>query len=176
MDKSALASRMALPLAIAISIFAAETVDVKIIDRQNHDKIYTYVVPGYSTSNTNTDVNCYGNVSNINCSGTTRTTHMSTPSVSASYEVSGATFSLQLPDGRVAVVNCDSKYPPRGIAVALAVAGATNVNRRSCRIPLLNDVQAEFSGDRAKLKWTVSIDGKKVESETYKIMAVLDKR
>ena len=39
----------------------------------------------------------------------------------------------------------------------------------------MNDIQAEFSGDQAKLKWTVSIDGKKLDSETYKILAVLDK-
>jgi hypothetical protein len=35
--------------------------------------------------------------------------------------------------------------------------------------------QAEFDGDKAKLKWPVSIDGRKMQSETYKILAVLDK-
>ena len=30
-------------------------------------------------------------------------------------------------------------------------------------------------GDKAKLNWPVSIDGKKMESETYKILAVLAK-
>jgi hypothetical protein len=33
----------------------------------------------------------------------------------------------------------------------------------------------EFSEDKAKLKWPVSIDGKKIESETYKILGILDK-
>jgi hypothetical protein len=46
---------------------------------------------------------------------------------------------------------------------------------RSCRIPLATKIDAEFSGDKAKLRWPVSIDGKKWESETYKILAVLDK-
>jgi hypothetical protein len=62
-------------------------------------------------------------------------------------------------------VNCDSKYKTRG----------DHVNRRSCRFPLINGIQAEFDHDKAKLIWPVSIDGKKLESETYKILAVLDK-
>jgi hypothetical protein len=48
-------------------------------------------------------------------------------------------------------------------------------NRRSCRIPLLDEVQAEFRGDSAKLEWVVSLDGKKAQSETYKILAILGK-
>jgi len=37
----------------------------------------------------------------------------------------------------------------------------------------VDDIQAEFDGDKAKLKWSVSIDGKKLESETYKIVGVM---
>jgi hypothetical protein len=89
------------------------------------------------------------------------------PPQEVSFHVNGATFSLQLPDGRVAVVNCESKFAehfagPRG-------------NHRSCRVPLVNDIQAEFKGKNAKLRWLVSIDGKTFESETYRIVAVLDK-
>jgi hypothetical protein len=81
--------------------------------------------------------------------------------------VQGATLSLQLPDGRIAVVNCKGKFN---------WSDWSNPNMyRSCRVPLVADVQAEFDGDKAKLKWSVSIDGKKMESETYKILAVLDK-
>jgi len=40
-------------------------------------------------------------------------------------------------------------------------------------MPLVDDIEAEFNGDKAKLKWVVSIDGKKMESETYKILPVL---
>ena len=84
-----------------------------------------------------------------------------------SYDVTGATLSLQLPDGRVAVVNCASKVNWTEF----------NMNTyRSCRVPFVNTVRADFFGDGAKLQWSVSIDGKKTQSETYKIIAVLEKR
>jgi archaellum component FlaF (FlaF/FlaG flagellin family) len=143
----------------------AQKLAVKIIDRQNNDTEYTYIVGGYSSSTSNTDVNCYGNGSNVNCNGSTMTTGVSTPARQGSYRVRGATFSLQLPDGRVAVVNCEGKYRLR----------FDHVNTRSCRIPLVDDIQAEFVGGKAKLKWSVSLDGKTMESETYKILAVLAK-
>ena len=76
----------------------------------------------------------------------------------------GATLTLQLPDGRGAVVNCESKF-------AEHFAGRAG-NRRSCRVPLVDTLQAEFNGDNAKLSWSVSLDGKKMQSETYKIVAV----
>jgi len=37
------------------------------------------------------------------------------------------------------------------------------------------DIDADFHGDKAKLEWVVSLDGKKTQSETYKVLAVLDK-
>ena len=86
------------------------------------------------------------------------------PPTPISYGVRGATFSLSLPDGRVAIVNCDSKYALKG----------DHVNRRSCRMPLVNRIQVEFDGDNAKLMWPVSLDGSKTASETYKVVAVLD--
>jgi hypothetical protein len=42
-------------------------------------------------------------------------------------------------------------------------------------VPLVDAIQADFHGDKAKLEWNVSLDGKKKESETYKIVAILDK-
>jgi hypothetical protein len=151
----------------SVLMYAArgKSLDVQIIDRQSSDTNYAYVVPGYSNSTSNTNVNCFGSVNNVNCSGSTRTTGSAEPARQVSYQVRGATFSLQLPDGRVAVVNCESKYALKG----------DYINRRSCRMPLVNSIQAEFDGDKAKLQWSVSIDGKKTESETYKILAVLDK-
>jgi hypothetical protein len=74
---------------------------------------------------------------------------------------------LQLPDGRRAVVNCASKF-------AEHFAGPAG-NRRSCHVPLVDDIQAAFHGDSAKLSWNVSIDGKKMVTETYKILGVLAK-
>jgi len=32
----------------------------------------------------------------------------------------------------------------------------TRGNRRSCRLPLVDDIEAEFKGDKAKLEWPVS--------------------
>ncbi len=144
----------------------AQKLAVKIINRQDSETEYTYVVPGYSSSNANTNVFCSGDT-NVTCNGTTTTTGVSTPAHAVSYQVRGATFSLLLPDGRVAVVNCDSKF-------AEHFAGHAG-NKRSCRMPLVDDIQAEFNGDKAKLIWPVSLDGKKMASETYKILAVLSK-
>jgi hypothetical protein len=126
---------------------------------------YSGYVPGHFSSSSDTSVNCNGGSTNVNCSATTTTNGTGTAPREISYSVTGATLSLLLPDGRIAVVNCVSKYSPKG----------DYVNRRSCRMPLVNDIQAEFKGKNVKLIWTASIDGKKTDSETYKILGVLDK-
>ena len=86
---------------------------------------------------------------------------LNSPPKEYSYQVSGATLSLGLPDGRVVVANCDSK-----------ISWPT---RRSCRVPPVKDIHAEFSGSNAKLWWSVSIDGSSMQNETYKILAVLQR-
>jgi hypothetical protein len=48
------------------------------------------------------------------------------------------------------------------------------VKWHSCRVPLVDELQVETNGDKAKLFWNVSLDGKKIQSETYKIIAVSD--
>lgn len=63
--------------------------------------------------------------------------------------------------------NCESKF-------AEHMAGHAG-NHRSCRVPIVDDIEAEFSGDKAKLRWNVSLDGKKTASETYKILGILSK-
>ena len=75
----------------------------------------------------------------------------------------GATLTLALPNGDSVVVNCVSKFKER-------FAGPGNV--RSCRVPLVDEFEATFQGDKAKLFWPTSLDGSKIESETYKIIAV----
>jgi hypothetical protein len=116
---------------------SAQKLDVKIIDRQDNEDKYDYAA-------------VYNNVA-----------------VGKSFKVHGATFTMQLPDGRLAVVNCESKF-------AEHMAGRVG-NRRSCRMPLVDSIQADFNGDKAKLIWPVSIDGNKMQAETYKILGVLDK-
>jgi hypothetical protein len=115
---------------------SAQKLDVKIVDRQDKEDSYDYV-------------GVYNNVA-----------------TGKTFRVHGATFTLLLPDGRLAVVNCESKF-------AEHMAGAAG-NRRSCRMPIVDQIQADFHGDKAKLIWPVSLDGKKMESETYKILGILD--
>ncbi|MGA8273130.1 MAG: hypothetical protein WB919_16325 [Candidatus Sulfotelmatobacter sp.] len=145
----------------------AQKFDVKILDRQDNETNYTYVVPGYFSSQSNANVNCYGSDTGVNCNGSGTTNGFSTPAHQVSYNVRGATFTLLLPDGRAAIVNCESKF-------AEHMAGPAG-NHRSCRKPLVDNIQAEFHGDKAKLMWVVSLDGRKMQSETYKVLAVLDK-
>jgi hypothetical protein len=114
----------------------AQRLDVKVLNREDKEDSYDYAA-------------IYNNVA-----------------VSKSYKVIGSTFTLQLPDGRLAIVNCESKF-------AEHFAGRAG-NRRSCKAPLVDSIVAEFKGDNAKLIWPVSLDGKKMQSETYKIIGILD--
>jgi hypothetical protein len=66
----------------------------------------------------------------------------------------------------VAVVNCDSKVN----------WGWSMSPRRDCRVPTVTTIDAEFDGDNVKLSWRLGIDGEKAVSETYRLLAVLDKR
>jgi hypothetical protein len=158
---------VAIIVVAAVAPVFAQNLSVRVVNREDNETDYTYVVPGDSSSNADTNVNCYGESNNVNCNASTRTTGSSTLAQQVSYHVRGATFSLQLPDGRVAVVNCESKF-------AEHMAGPAG-NHRSCRMPLVDDIEVEFDGNKAKLKWPVSIDGKKMASEAYKILGVLGK-
>lgn len=72
-----------------------------------------------------------------------------------------------LPDGRIAIVNCAAKVN--------WTEWSNPSFYRSCRIPLVSNIVAEFDGDKARLKWPVSIDGKKLQIETYRVLGVLEK-
>jgi hypothetical protein len=133
-----------------------ERVNVKITNRQDSTTAYSAVIPSHASYNSSTS--CYGNSDSINCSGS----GYETGARPVSYSVQGATLTLLLPDGRYALVNCTSKYSLK----------FDYINSRSCRIPLVDDIQVEFDKDNAKLFWAVSLDGKKMESETFKILAV----
>jgi hypothetical protein len=109
------------------SLAPAQKLNVKIVNREDHDSSYDYAGV-YSVGG-------------------------STTATATTFLVTGATLTLQLPDGRRAVVNCASKF-------AEHFAGHAG-NRRSCHVPLVDEIQAEFHGDSAKLSWNVSIDGKK---------------
>lgn len=158
---------------------SAQRLNVQIVGRHDSDTDYSYVVPGHYTShsysNGSLNADCssmdLGATTATNCtgstSGMTTTAGTVTPAQEVSFHVHGATLTLQLPDGRAAVVNCRSKLQER-------FAGPRG-NHRDCRVPLVDDIQADFHGDNAKLEWNVSLDGKKMQSETHKIIAILNK-
>jgi hypothetical protein len=46
---------------------------------------------------------------------------------------------------------------------------------RQAKAVIVDDIQADFKGDNAKLIWPVSVDGKKMQSETYKVLGIFGK-
>jgi hypothetical protein len=65
---------------VCITSASAQKLDVKIINRQDKEAEYDYAA-------------VYNNVA-----------------VGTTFKVHGSTFTLQLPDGRLAIVNCESKF------------------------------------------------------------------
>lgn len=157
-------------------------VEVKVVGKQESAEGYSYVVPGYTYSAYQSNPAWTGK--GLTGYGTqTNGAAMSVPAQQHTYTVRGAMLSLQIPDGRIAVVNC---------------AGKTNWGfhnpgqmKRSCRIPTddVTVLKAEFgptailSGTEVRLSWKweekqlVSLNEAKMvthkESETYKLIDVL---
>src|ERR1700677_2833933 len=103
---------------VCASSASAQKLNVKIIDRQDKEDSYDYAA-------------VYNNIA-----------------VGKTFKVYGATFTLQLPDGRLAVVNCDSKF-------AEHMAGHAG-NRRSCRAPIVPPIGATANAVH-KMKSTAKI-------------------
>ena len=142
---------LALLLLLLPYLLCAQTLSVKVIDRRSSETHYTYRVRRIAGSGSRRSRHCVAGL--VGSSGP------------CSYKVSGATLSLLLPDGRIAVVNCDYKFEER-------FSGPAG-NRRSCRMPMGEDGVANFKGENVKLSWAVSLDGRKKDSETYKVVGVL---
>jgi hypothetical protein len=156
--------RLAIGLAVAsfaISAAFAEKVPVSVLYRQDSDIAYHAVIPGYSGAQADITGACTLDPDPANCPAPVQ----AGPG-EISYTVIGTTLSLRLPDGRVALVNCVNRYSSKG----------NYINRRSCGMPMVEQVNAEFTGQTARLEWPIGTDGKKTESETYKVVALLDKR
>lgn len=144
---------------------SAQKLDVSVLYRQDSDVNYFAVIPGYtSQAASDSSPNCTLDPNPADCTPSTAANGLLSERGDVAYNVVGTTLSLLLPDGRVALVNCVNKYSPKG----------NYINRRNCGMPLVDHVQAEFSGKTAKLKWSAGPDGK-AESEIYKIVAFLDK-
>jgi hypothetical protein len=151
-------------LASSVSAGYAQKLDASVLYRQDSDVNYFAVIPGYTSAATEGSPDCSLDPFSTECAGTARAGSSIAPG-NVTYNVVGTTLSLLLPDGRVAVLNCVNKYSPKG----------NYINRRSCGMPMVEHVQAEFNGKIAKLKWPVGADGK-FETETYKVVVVLDKQ
>ena len=148
-----------LSLAISMRSASAQKVEVNVLYRQDSDVLYHAVVPGYSGPNADITGACTLDPDPANCPDPSKErSEVATPLL-------GTTLSLGLPDGRIAVVNCVDRHSAKG----------NYINRHSCGMPLTARAEAEFNGESAKLIWTVGSDKQKIESETYRVVAVLAK-
>jgi hypothetical protein len=140
----------------------AQKLEATVLYRQDSDINYFAVIPGYSSHVAEDSSTCTLDPDPAVCSGQNQ---LLSAQGEVTYNVVGTTVSLLLPDGRIALLNCVNKYSARG----------NYVSRRSCGMPMSEHVQAEINGKTAKLRWTVGADNKN-ESETYKVLALLDKQ
>lgn len=142
-----------------------------IADRKSNSSEYEYTVPGYAASNCGAasfgtaTVTSSGTTASASASGfdTTNCFTLGASAHTVNYNVSGATLSLLLSDGRIVVVNCDSRPVP----------GSNQ--QRNCREPVADETQVMFDQDSAWLVWSASIDGSTMGVETYKILGILAK-
>jgi hypothetical protein len=162
-----ISSRLAIGLAVtslAISVPSAfaQKIEASVLYRQDSDNRYIAVVPGYSGPDADISGACMLDPDPANCPAADSASQRR----EVYFMLVGTTLTLRLPDGRVAVVNCVNRHSAKG----------NYVNRRSCGMPMVEHVDAKFIGKSAKLKWQVGTDGKKTESESYKVVAMLEKR
>jgi hypothetical protein len=152
----------ALSLAFSGAFAAAQKVPVSVLYRQDSDIVYHAVIPGYSGPNADVTGACTLDPDPANCPDPKQNDDAKgTPS----YLLSGTTLSLGLQDGRIALVNCVSRHSASG----------NYINRHSCGVPLTERADVEFNGQSAKLSWTPGQSDKKIESENYRVVAMLAK-
>lgn len=158
-------TRFILTTAIALTMSPAafgQTLLVRIVQRQDTKTELTAAIPDQAdatSSKSSTGEKSAGPDKHNDNSTAAAGKGAQTRSVT----VTGATLTLQLPDRRLVRVTCESKYALR----------FDYINRRSCRTPPADDVTAEFKGDEAKLIWSVSLDNRKTQSETYTILNIV---
>jgi hypothetical protein len=139
----------------------AEKMTVKVINHHVGQNEYTNFVPAMTLGNGNATANCgsYGN--NVNCAGSSSGTTIYAPSHTIQGYLTVIVMTLLLPDGRKVDVGCQDHF-----------WGLTKANRHNCKNPTVDDLEANFSGDKVKLTWVAGIDGKKKDSETFIILKV----
>src|SRR6266480_1214672 len=77
--------------AVSAPVTTAQKLNVKIVDRQDSATGYTYTAPAYFNSQSNSNVNCYGDVT---CNESTTTTGSISPPRRISYQVRGETYKV----------------------------------------------------------------------------------
>lgn len=151
-----------LSLVFSVRSASAQKMDVSVLYRQDSDSRYIAIIPGYTGPEADVTGACMLDPDPANCPPVDATMANGSPN----YLLNGTTLSLLMPDGRIVLVNCQNRFSSKG----------TYIGRRSCGMPMVQHVQAEFKGSNAKLEWPVGADGKKTQSETYTVVAVLNKR
>lgn len=136
----------------------AQNMRVTVVNRAGTETGFSRHIPGTSNSDSSGSAYCAsGNCSaNISSQSTYSDPHEESTSVNGSQLV------LLLPDGRKAVIACDYKRTIHSVT-----------GLRDCRVPPIDQIDAAFSGNKVKLSWSVSLDGKKKETETYKMVSVI---
>jgi hypothetical protein len=136
----------------------AQKLHVKVLEHSVNGTPFTKFVPGVSYSNgtTQANVNSYGNTATG--TATSSGTSIYTPPHTVQVVVGHVDMVLLLPDGRRVAVSCDDHF-----------WGLTQAHQHYCKNPEVDEFEADFSGDKVKLKWGIGIDGKKTESETYRV-------
>src|SRR6516165_10258765 len=97
----------ALSLAFLVRSASAEKIQASVLYRQNSDVTYRAFVPGYSAANAEITGACRLDPDPANCPSAGQT---GPANGDVNYVLVGATLSLGLPDGRIAVVNCVNSF------------------------------------------------------------------
>ena len=145
-------SRLALLLLLCVPA-VAQKLHVKIDKRRVNGVPFTRYVPGIGLSNGSATVN--GNTANASGSS------IYAPPHTVEGSLTNIELLLLLPDGRSAAVFCGTHF-----------SGLYQSRRHDCKYPEVDELEADFSGEKVKLTWGVGLDGKKKVSETYLIQKV----
>jgi hypothetical protein len=150
--------RTLLCLFLLCAVASAEKLNVKVIDHHIGEEGSTKSAPG-GDANASAGCGAAGNAANCSSSSSGDSLY------ARDHEVPGSpndiVMTLLLPDGRKVVVGCEDHL--RGLAKG---------HRHNCKSPMGNEMEANFSGSKAKLTWAVG-NGKKKDSETFLIVQII---
>jgi hypothetical protein len=150
--------RTLLCLLLLCSVASAEKLKVKVIDHHVGEDGYIKS-PSGGDAKASAGCGAYGN--SAKCSSSSSGDSLFAPTHEIQGSPTDIVMTLLLPDGRKAVVGCEDHL--RGLAKS---------KRHNCKNPMGNEMEANFSGSKAKLTWLVGA-GKKKESETFIIVLII---